>query len=104
TEIARALATDPSFILLDEPFAGVDPVSVEDIQRIVAQLKNKNIGILITDHNVQETLAIIERSYLMCDGSNLMVGEPGELAADEMVRKVYLGQNFELRKKKLDFH
>lgn len=103
TEIARALATDPSFILLDEPFAGVDPVAVEDIQRIVAQLKNRNIGILITDHNVQETLAITERSYLMFEGSILKAGTPEELAADEMVRKVYLGQNFELRKKKLDF-
>jgi lipopolysaccharide export system ATP-binding protein len=103
TEIARALATSPSFILLDEPFAGVDPVAVEDIQRIVAQLKDKNIGILITDHNVQETLAITDRTYLMFEGSILKHGEPEELAADEMVRKVYLGQNFELRKKKLDF-
>lgn len=103
TEIARALATDPMFILLDEPFAGVDPVAVEDIQRIVAQLKRKNIGILITDHNVQETLAITDRTYLMFEGSILKHGSPEELAADEMVRKVYLGQNFELRKKKLDF-
>tara|TARA_R100000935_G_scaffold14034_1_gene28244 strand:- start:12075 stop:12815 length:741 start_codon:yes stop_codon:yes gene_type:complete len=103
TEIARALATDPHFILLDEPFAGVDPVAVEDIQRIVAQLKNKNIGILITDHNVQETLAITDRTYLMFEGSILKHGEPEELASDEMVRKVYLGQNFELRKKKLEF-
>ena len=103
TEIARALATDPHFILLDEPFAGVDPVAVEDIQRIVAQLKNKNIGILITDHNVQETLAITDRTYLMFEGSILKHGVPEELAADEMVRKVYLGQNFELRKKKLHF-
>jgi lipopolysaccharide export system ATP-binding protein len=102
TEIARALATDPHFILLDEPFAGVDPVAVEDIQRIVAQLKNKNIGILITDHNVQETLAITERSYLMFEGGILKSGIPEDLAEDEMVRKVYLGQNFELRKKKLD--
>lgn len=102
TEIARALATDPKFILLDEPFAGVDPVAVEDIQRIVAQLKNRNIGILITDHNVQETLAITERSYLMFEGNILKAGIPEELAADEMVRKVYLGQNFELRKKKID--
>ncbi|GAA4316466.1 LPS export ABC transporter ATP-binding protein [Pontixanthobacter gangjinensis] len=101
TEIARALATDPKFILLDEPFAGVDPVAVEDIQRIVAQLKNKNIGILITDHNVQETLAITDRTYLMFEGSILKHGIPEELAEDEMVRKVYLGQNFELRKKKL---
>ncbi len=100
TEIARALATDPNFILLDEPFAGVDPVAVEDIQRIVAQLKNKNIGILITDHNVQETLAITDRTYLMFEGSILKHGSPEELAEDEMVRKVYLGQNFELRKKK----
>ena len=101
TEIARALATDPNFILLDEPFAGVDPVAVEDIQRIVAQLKDKNIGILITDHNVQETLAITDRTYLMFEGSILKHGIPEELAEDEMVRKVYLGQNFELRKKKL---
>lgn len=101
TEIARALATDPNFILLDEPFAGVDPVAVEDIQRIVAQLKNKNIGILITDHNVQETLAITDRTYLMFEGRILKAGIPEELAEDEMVRKVYLGKNFELRKKKL---
>ena len=103
TEIARALATDPNFILLDEPFAGVDPVAVEDIQRIIAQLKDKNIGILITDHNVQETLAITDRTYLMFEGSILKHGVPQELAADEMVRKVYLGKNFELRKKKLNF-
>ncbi len=101
TEIARALATDPNFILLDEPFAGVDPVAVEDIQRIVAQLKNKNIGILITDHNVQETLAITDRTYLMFEGNILKHGVPEELAEDEMVRKVYLGQKFELRKKKI---
>jgi lipopolysaccharide export system ATP-binding protein len=101
TEIARALATDPHFILLDEPFAGVDPVAVEDIQRIVARLTTKNIGILITDHNVQETLAITDRTYLMFEGSILKHGVPEELANDEMVRKVYLGQNFELRKKKL---
>ncbi|QSS96451.1 LPS export ABC transporter ATP-binding protein [Psychroflexus sp. ALD_RP9] len=101
TEIARALATDPKFILLDEPFAGVDPVAVEDIQKIVAQLKNKNIGILITDHNVQETLAITDHTYLMFEGKILKHGIPEELAEDEMVRKVYLGQNFELRKKKL---
>ena len=101
TEIARALATDPDFILLDEPFAGVDPVAVEDIQRIVAQLKEKNIGILITDHNVQETLAITDRTYLMFEGRILKAGIPEELAEDEMVRKVYLGQNFELRKKRL---
>ena len=103
TEIARALATDPKFILLDEPFAGVDPVAVEDIQRIVAQLKNKNIGILITDHNVQETLAITDKTYLMFEGGILKAGIPEDLANDEMVRKVYLGQNFELRKKKLEF-
>lgn len=101
TEIARALATGPNFILLDEPFAGVDPVAVEDIQRIVAQLKDKNIGILITDHNVQETLAITDRTYLMFEGRILKAGKPEELAEDEMVRKVYLGQNFELRKKKI---
>lgn len=101
TEIARALATDPKFILLDEPFAGVDPVAVEDIQKIVAQLKDKNIGILITDHNVQETLAITDRTYLMFEGRILKHGQPEELAEDEMVRKVYLGQNFELRKKKI---
>ena len=103
TEIARALATDPNFILLDEPFAGVDPVAVEDIQRIIARLKNKNIGILITDHNVQETLAITDKTYLMFEGNILKSGIPTELAEDEMVRKVYLGQNFELRKKKLEF-
>ena len=103
TEIARALATDPKFVLLDEPFAGVDPVAVEDIQRIVAHLKNKNIGILITDHNVQETLAITDKTYLMFEGKILKAGSPEELAQDEMVRKVYLGQNFELRKKKIKF-
>ncbi len=103
TEIARCLATDPKFILLDEPFAGVDPVAVEDIQRIVAKLKNKNIGILITDHNVQETLAITDKTYLMFEGGILKEGKPEELVEDEMVRRVYLGQNFELRKKKLDF-
>lgn len=103
TEIARALATDPKFVLLDEPFAGVDPVAVEDIQRIVAHLKNKNIGILITDHNVQETLAITDKTYLMFEGKILKAGTPEELAQDEMVRKVYLGQNFELRKKKITF-
>ncbi len=103
TEIARALATDPSFILLDEPFAGVDPVAVEDIQKIVAKLTKKNIGILITDHNVQETLAITDRTYLMFEGSILKAGNPEILANDKMVRKVYLGQNFELRKKKLEF-
>ena len=103
TEIARALATDPKFVLLDEPFAGVDPVAVEDIQKIVAHLKKKNIGILITDHNVQETLAITDKTYLMFEGSILKAGTPGELAKDEMVRKVYLGKNFELRKKKVKF-
>jgi lipopolysaccharide export system ATP-binding protein len=101
TEIARALATDPKFVLLDEPFAGVDPVAVEDIQKIVAHLKEKNIGILITDHNVQETLAITDKTFLMFEGSILKAGTPEELAQDEMVRKVYLGKNFELRKKKL---
>ena len=103
TEIARALATDPKFVLLDEPFAGVDPVAVEDIQKIVAHLKSKNIGILITDHNVQETLAITDQTYLMFEGRILKAGKPEELANDEMVRKVYLGQNFELRKRKLNF-
>jgi len=103
TEIARALATDPKFVLLDEPFAGVDPVAVEYIQRIVALLEKKNIGILITDHNVQETLAITDKTYLMFEGSILKAGVPEVLAQDEMVRKVYLGQNFELRKKKLTF-
>ena len=101
TEIARALATDPKFLLLDEPFAGVAPVAVEDIQKIVAHLKNKNIGILITDHNVQETLAITDRTYLMFEGKILKAGKPEDLANDEMVRKVYLGKNFELRKKKV---
>ena len=103
TEIARALATDPKFVLLDEPFAGVDPVAVEDIQRIVAHLKNKNIGILITDHNVQETLASTDKTYLMFEGKILKAGSPEDLAADPMVRKVYLGQNFELRQKKIEF-
>lgn len=102
TEIARALATDPKFILLDEPFAGIDPIAVEDIQSIVAQLKERNIGILITDHNVQETLSITDRAYLMFEGSILKSGTAEELAADEMVRKVYLGTNFELRKKKIN--
>ena len=99
TEIARALATSPSFILLDEPFAGVDPLAVEDIQKIIRDLTKKNIGILITDHNVQETLAITDRTYLMFEGSILKDGKPEELASDEMVKKVYLGKNFELRKK-----
>ncbi|MCI5083535.1 MAG: LPS export ABC transporter ATP-binding protein [Saprospiraceae bacterium] len=102
TEIARALATDPKFILLDEPFAGIDPIAVEDIQYIVAKLKTKNIGILITDHNVQETLSITDRAYLMFEGNILKAGTAEELAADEMVRKVYLGKNFELRKKIID--
>ena len=97
TEIARALATNPSFILLDEPFAGVDPIAVEDIQEIVAKLKNKNIGILITDHNVHETLNITDRAYLLFEGKILKNGTAEELAADEQVRKVYLGKNFELR-------
>ncbi|MDO5106549.1 LPS export ABC transporter ATP-binding protein [Capnocytophaga sp.] len=102
TEIARALATSPKFILLDEPFAGVDPIAVEDIQTIVFQLKSKNIGILITDHRVEETLAITDRTYLMFEGGILKAGTPEELASDEMVRKVYLGKNFELRKKKAE--
>lgn len=102
TEIARALATDPKFILLDEPFAGIDPIAVEDIQSIVSQLKMKNIGILITDHNVQETLSITDRAYLMFEGNILKAGTAEELAADEMVRKVYLGKNFELKRKVID--
>ena len=102
TEIARALATDPNFILLDEPFAGIDPIAVEDIQYIVAKLKTKNIGILITDHNVQETLSITDRAYLMFEGNILKAGTAEELAADEMVRKVYLGKNFVLRRKVMD--
>ena len=101
TEIARALATDPKFVLLDEPFAGVDPIAVEDIQRIIAHLRDKNIGILITDHNVQETLAITDKTYLMFEGNIMKEGTPEELAKDEMVRKVYLGKNFELRKNKI---
>ena len=102
TEIARALASDPKFILLDEPFAGIDPIAVEDIQYIVAKLKTKNIGILITDHNVQETLSITDRAYLMFEGGILKDGTAEELAADELVRKVYLGKNFELRRKVID--
>ncbi len=98
TEIARALALDPKFILLDEPFAGVDPIAVEDIQTIVAHLKDRNIGILITDHNVHETLTITDRAYLLYDGDILKSGTAQELADDEQVRKLYLGQNFELRK------
>ena len=103
TEIARSLASDPKFILLDEPFAGVDPIAVEDIQSIVAHLKDRNIGILITDHDVQATLAITDKTYLMFEGGILKEGTPQELADDEMVRKVYLGENFKLleRKKKL---
>lgn len=97
TEIARALAIDPKFILLDEPFAGVDPIAVEDIQQIVMKLKEKNIGVLITDHNVHETLRITDRSYLLFEGNILKAGNADELAADEDVRRVYLGQNFELR-------
>ena len=98
TEIARALAVNPKFILLDEPFAGVDPIAVEDIQSIVCKLKNKNIGILITDHNVQETLSITDRAYLLFEGNILKAGTADELAADEQVRRVYLGHNFVLRK------
>lgn len=101
TEIARALATDPKFILLDEPFAGVDPIAVEDIQGIVSQLKTKNIGILITDHNVQETLSITDRAYLLFEGSILKSGSAEDLANDEQVRKVYLGKNFVLKRKVL---
>lgn len=99
TEIARALAIDPKFVLLDEPFAGVDPIAVEEIQTIVAQLKNRNIGILITDHNVQETLSITDRAYLMFEGQLLKSGTAEELAEDEQVRKVYLGRHFELKRK-----
>ena len=97
-EIARCLASNPKFILLDEPFAGVDPIAVEDIQTIVSKLKDKNIGILITDHNVHETLSITDRAYLLFEGSVLKAGTAEELAADPQVRKVYLGSNFELRK------
>ena len=99
TEIARALAVDPKFILLDEPFAGVDPIAVEEIQSIVAKLKHRNIGILITDHNVNETLSITDRAYLLFEGKILKQGTAEELAADEMVRKVYLGKHFELKRK-----
>lgn len=101
TEIARCLANEPSFILLDEPFAGVDPIAVEDIQKIVLKLKQKGIGILITDHNVQETLSIVDRAYLLFEGSILKSGTAEALAVDEQVKKVYLGQNFELRKKQI---
>ena len=103
TEIARCLANNPDFILLDEPFAGVDPIAVEDIQRIVLQLKKKNIGILITDHNVQETLSIVDRAYLLFEGKILKDGTAEDLSLDDQVRKVYLGQNFELKKKTIDF-
>jgi lipopolysaccharide export system ATP-binding protein len=102
TEIARALAVDPKFVLLDEPFAGVDPIAVEEIQGIVAKLKSKNIGILISDHNVDETLSITDRAYLMVDGKLFKVGTAEELASDPQVRKVYLGQNFELRRAKVN--
>lgn len=101
TEIARALATDPKFILLDEPFAGIDPIAVEDIQYNVSRLKTRNIGILITDHNVQETLSITDRAYLMFEGSILRAGTSEELASDEMVRKVYLGEQFVLKRKEI---
>lgn len=103
TEIARSLASNPKFILLDEPFAGIDPIAVEDIQYIVAKLKTKNIGILITDHNVQETLSITDRAYLMFEGNILKAGTAEELAEDEVVRRVYLGKNFVLKRKILDF-
>ncbi|MBK8079141.1 MAG: LPS export ABC transporter ATP-binding protein [Saprospiraceae bacterium] len=103
TEIARSLASEPRFILLDEPFAGIDPIAVEDIQYIVAKLKTKNIGILITDHNVQETLSITDRAYLMFEGQILKEGTAEQLAEDEVVRKVYLGKNFELKRKIIDF-
>ena len=97
TEIARCLSTNPSFILLDEPFAGVDPIAVEDIQQIVSDLKKRNIGILITDHNVHETLSITDRAYLLYEGEILKYGTSEELVSDEIVRKLYLGKNFELR-------
>jgi lipopolysaccharide export system ATP-binding protein len=101
TEIARALAVDPKFVLLDEPFAGVDPIAVEEIQSIVSRLKSRNIGILITDHNVDETLSITDRAYLMVDGKLFKSGTAEELANDPQVRKVYLGQNFELRRARI---
>ena len=104
TEIARCLATDPKFILLDEPFAGVDPIAVEDIQHIVKTLRDKNIGVLITDHNVQETLSITDRAYLLFEGNLLKSGTAEELALDEQVRRVYLGQNFVLKRKIFDVH
>ncbi len=102
-EIARTLASNPKYLLLDEPLTGIDPVSIEEIKIIIKKLKNKNIGVLITDHNVQETLAITDKTYLMFEGNILKEGIPEDLAKDEVVRKVYLGQNFELRKKKIDF-
>lgn len=101
TEIARALAANPNFILLDEPFAGVDPIAVEEIQTIVSKLKSRNIGILITDHNVQETLSITDRAYLLAEGKIMLDGTPEEIAVNEVARKFYLGRNFELRRKKL---
>lgn len=101
TEIARALAANPNFILLDEPFAGVDPIAVEEIQTIVSKLKHRNIGILITDHNVQETLSITDRAYLLTEGKIMLTGTPEDIAENEMARKFYLGRNFELRRKKL---
>ncbi|MGN0002513.1 MAG: LPS export ABC transporter ATP-binding protein [Sphingobacterium composti] len=101
TEIARALAANPNFILLDEPFAGVDPIAVEEIQSIVSKLKAKNIGVLITDHNVQETLSITDRAYLLTEGKIMLTGKPEDIAENEMARKFYLGQNFVLRRKKL---
>ncbi len=101
TEIARALAANPNFILLDEPFAGVDPIAVEEIQSMVAKLKDRNIGILITDHNVQETLSITDRAYLLTEGKIMLTGTPQEIAQNEMARKFYLGQHFELRKKRI---
>lgn len=101
TEIARCLAVDPKFILLDEPFAGVDPIAVEDIQSVVVSLRKKNIGILITDHNVHETLSIVDRAYLLFEGKILKAGTAEELAADEQVRRVYLGKNFELRRSEM---
>lgn len=101
TEIARALAANPNFILLDEPFAGVDPIAVEEIQMIVSKLKHRNIGILITDHNVQETLSITDRAYLLTEGKIMLTGTPEEISVNEMARKFYLGRNFELRRKKL---
>jgi lipopolysaccharide export system ATP-binding protein len=100
TEIARALAAEPKFILLDEPFAGVDPIAVEEIQMIVARLKHRNIGILITDHNVNETLSITDRAYLLAEGNIMLTGTPQQIADDEMARKFYLGQHFELKIKK----